>query len=168
MDGTTEYVGRIPNVTVGDIEPLPCEPHSIQLPDGKILTHIRVQIGGENPIFTIYQSESDDGGKTWTEPVALLDRNGGAPAHLLRHSSGVLISTYGYRNAPYGIRAMFSKDGGKSWDTGYEVWNEGVNSDLGYPATVELQDGSLLTVFYAKTSEDSPAVIMQQLWRFEE
>ena len=168
MDGTMEYVGRIPNIMIGDVEPLPCEPHSIQLPDGKIITHIRVQTGGADPIFTLYQSESTDGGKTWTEPVALLDRNGGAPAHLIRHSSGVLISTYGYRNAPYGIRAMFSKDDGKTWETGYEVWNEGVNHDLGYPASIELQDGSLLTVFYAKTSEDSPAVIMQQRWRFED
>ena len=168
MDGTTEYVGRIPNIMVGDVEPLPCEPHSIQLPGGKIITHIRVQDYSGDPIFTIYQSESDDGGKTWTEPVALLDRNGGAPAHLIRHSSGILISTYGYRNAPYGIRAMFSKDDGKTWDTGYEVWNEGVNHDLGYPASIELSDGSILTVFYAKESEDGPAVIMQQRWRFEE
>jgi hypothetical protein len=123
MDGTTEYVGRIPNVMVGDVEPLPCEPHSIQLPDGKIITHIRVQNYSGEPIFTIYQSESDDGGKTWTEPVALLERNSGAPAHIIRHSSGTLISVYGYRNAPYGIRAMFSKDEGKTWDTCHEVWN---------------------------------------------
>ena len=40
---------------------------------------------------------------------------------------------------------------------------------MGYPATVELRDGSLLTVFYAKqNSDDEPAVIMGQKWRFEE
>ena len=167
-NGEMEYVGKIPNITVDGTAPLPCEPHSIQLPDGRILTHIRVQSGGENPIFTIYQSESADGGRTWTMPTALLERNGGAPAHIIRHSSGTLISVYGYRNEPYGIRAMFSKDGGKTWDTGYEVWNKGVNHDLGYPASIELADGSLLTVFYAKESENGPAVIMQQRWRFED
>jgi hypothetical protein len=167
-DGNTEYVGRIPNIEAEGIEPLLCEPHSIQLPDGRILTHIRVQSSGKDPLFTTYQSESADGGKTWTTPIPLLERNGGAPAHLILHSSGLLISAYGYRNEPYGIRAMFSRDGGKTWDTGYEIWPHGISSDLGYPATIELSDGSLLTVFYAKTSENSPAVIMQQHWRFEE
>ena len=167
-NGEMEYVGRIPNIMVDGIEPLPCEPHSIQLPDGRIITHIRVQTAGANAMFTLYQSESSDGGKTWTEPVALLERSGGAPAHLIRHSSGTLISVYGYRNEPYGIRAMFSKDDGKTWDAGYEVWAEGVNHDLGYPASIELADGSLLTVFYAKTAENEPAVIMQQRWRFED
>ena len=168
LDGSMEYVGKIPNIRIGDTEPLLCEPHSLQLPDGKILTHIRVQSGGENPIFTTYQSESDDGGKTWSTPIPLLDRNGGAPAHLLRHSSGILISAYGYRNAPYGIRAMFSRDNGKTWDTEYDIYVNGISSDLGYPATVELSDGSLLTVFYAKQNENGPAVIMQQRWTFEE
>ena len=167
-DGETEYVGRIPNIEAEGTEPLLCEPHAIQLPDGRILAHIRVQTAGANAMFTLYQSESADGGKTWTAPIALLDRTGGAPAHLLRHSSGTLISVYGYRNAPYGIRAMFSKDEGKTWDTGYEIWTEGPSHDLGYPATIELADGSLLTVFYAKKEENGPAVIMQQRWRFED
>jgi hypothetical protein len=63
---------------------------------------------------------------------------------------------------------MFSKDDGKTWDTCHEIWNKGVNSDLGYPASIELADGSLLTVFYAKETENGPAVIMQQRWRFED
>ena len=166
-DGSMEFVGAIPNIKVGDVEPLLCEPHSIQLANGKIITHIRAQTAGADAMFTTYQSESDDGGKTWTTPVALLDKTGGAPAHLICHSSGVLISVYGYRNAPYGIRAMFSTDNGKTWDTGYDLYVNGISADLGYPATVELSDGSLLTVFYAKTSESSPAVIMQQRWRLE-
>ena len=62
---------------------------------------------------------------------------------------------------------MFSTDDGKTWDTGYDIYVNGISNDLGYPATIELSDGSLLTVFYAKTSEESPAVIMQQRWTFE-
>ena len=96
-----------------------------------------------------------------------IDRNGGAPAHLIRHSSGALISVYEYRNYPFGIKAMFSYDGGKSWDTDHDIYTNEASWDLGYPSTVELNDGSLLTVFYAKASEDAPAVIMQQKWRFE-
>jgi hypothetical protein len=31
---------------------------------------------------------------------------------------------------------------------------------------VELQDGTLLTVFYSKLEADGPAVILQQKWSF--
>ncbi len=43
----------------------------------------------------------------------------------------------------------------------------GVHGDIGYPATVELHDGSLLTVFYAHLGKDAPAEILQQKWKFE-
>jgi hypothetical protein len=43
----------------------------------------------------------------------------------------------------------------------------GYSGDLGYPTTVELNDGSMITVFYAHPSENEPAVIMQQKWSFE-
>ncbi len=53
------------------------------------------------------------------------------------HSSGALLCTYGYRKHPYGQRAMMSRDGGP-------------DSDLGYPSSVELADGSVFTVYYQK------------------
>ena len=79
----------------------------------------------------------------------------------------MLISTYGYREMPYGIKAMFSADEGKTWDFGHDVYVNGISADLGYPSTIELEDGSLLTVFYAHLAENQPAVIAQQRWRFE-
>ena len=167
-DGSMTYVGEIENIKIGDESPLSCEPHTIVLDDGTILAHIRVQLNGEKKLFTIYQSSSNDNGKTWTKPEPVLPRLGGSPPHLFRHSSGMLICTYGYREAPFGIKAMFSSDGGKTWDTGNDIYINNVNGDLGYPSTIELRDGSLLTVFYAHQSEDQPAVIMQQKWRFED
>ena len=163
-DGTTEYVGKIENVKIGDIEPLPCEPHAVVLDDGTILAHIRVETY-DDKIFTIYQSESRDSGKTWTKPVQLLPLTGGSPPHILKHSSGTLICTYGYREEPYGIKAMFSDDSGKTWDYGYDIYVNGVSDDIGYPSTVELNDGTLLTVFYARTAEEKPCEILQQKWK---
>ncbi len=165
-DGSTAYVGEIENIKIGEEAPLSCEPHAIVLDDGTILAHIRVQMGGNGRIFTIYQSESYDNGKTWSTPKPVLPRLGGSPPHLFKHSSGMLICTYGYREAPFGIKAMFSSDGGKTWDVGNDIYVNNVDSDLGYPSTVELKDGSLLTVFYAHQSGGQPAVIMQQKWRF--
>lgn len=170
LDGSMEYVGKIENVKIGDIEPICCEPHTIVLDDGSLLTHIRVQHFDENGnvvLFTLFQAESYDNGKTWTTPHQVLPQLGGSPPHLFKHSSGMLICTYGYREAPYGIKAMFSSDNGKTWDYGYDIYVNNVCGDLGYPSTVELDDGSLLTVFYAHPKEGEPAVIMQQKWSFE-
>ena len=174
------------------------EPHAIELPSGRIIVHIRVQDENTAECFTTYQCESDDGGRSFTKPHRLLPIKGGAPSHLYMHSSGMLIATYSYRMPPFGIRAMFSRDGGESWESGVELFVNGMSTDkegapiildpqtkvdfdpknitadydLGYPATVELKDGSLLTVFYAHEKggdrEASPAVIRQIVWRFYE
>lgn len=164
-DGTMEYVGQIENVRIDNAQVLLCEPHAVVLDDGTILAHIRAERSGAH-IFTVYQSRSTDNGKTWTTPERILPLTGGSPPHILKHSSGVLICTYGYREYPYGIKAMFSKDSGKTWDCGYDLYVNGVTGDLGYPSSVELDDGSVLTVFYAHPGENEPAVIMQQKWRF--
>ena len=165
------YLGEIENLIVDGELPLSCEPYAVELDGGRIIAHIRVQLysskSAEGPIYTVYQSESDDGGRSWTKPHAILPRCGGAPSHILKHSSGILVATYGHRKPPYGVQAMFSRDGGESWDSGYELF-EGVNGDLGYPSTVELADGDMLTVFYAHESADGPAVIMQRKWRFDD
>lgn len=166
-DGSYARLSSIPDVEeCSDENILSCEPHAIRLADGRILVHIRVQ--RKNPKkFSIYQSISTDGGKSFSVPVRLLGECGGAPAHLLSHSSGVLISTYGYREQPYGIRAMLSKDGGKTWQTDLVLWDKGVSDDLGYPCSVELKDGSILTVYYEHEQPDGPAVIRQIVWNIE-
>lgn len=61
---------------------------------------------------------------------------------------------------------MFSKDGGETWDIDNVIVDNGDNGDLGYPSSVVLEDGSILTVFYAKPEGYSSAVIMQVIWRY--
>lgn len=160
--GTTAYRGRIETDGFDSLSFY--EPHAIQLPDGKIVCHIRVE-NDEETIFTLYQSVSYDNGKSWSKPKQIIGDDSGAPAHLFLHSSGILISAFSRRTLPYGIRVIFSSDGGESWSDEYTVYENYCSDDLGYPSTVELDDGSLLTVFYARESEEPPAVIMQQKWR---
>lgn len=171
MDGTMDYVGQVDNIPLGEDTYLSCEPHAIVLPDGRILLHIRVQ--AQDTAFTVYQSESSDNGRTWTVPEQILPVFGGSPPHLYRHSSGVLLSTYGFRGnplgtKPFGVRVMLSKDEGRTWDIDHKLYENTESLDLGYPSTTELADGSLITVFYARVDEEHPAVIMQQRWRLEE
>ncbi len=163
------YVSSIENVCVDGEVLLSCEPHCIQMPDGKLIVHIRIQSRRESAsqrFFTVYQSVSMDGGKTFSRPVQLLRDRGGSPAHLLLHSSGTLISAYGYREAPYGIRLMLSRDAGETWDTDWVLDAGGQSGDLGYPATVELEDGSLLTVYYE--NRDGQSRILKNVWRLPE
>lgn len=160
-----EYYSCIEDVDDGRGRLNCCEPHTVILPDGKIIVHIRVERGAPRS-FTVYQSESLDGGKTFSSPRRLLDECGGSPAHLMYHSSGVLVSVYGYRNSPFGQRVMFSRDEGETWSTDWILDDTGRSGDLGYPASVELKDGSILTVYYENIGDQS--VIMQQIWRIPE
>ena len=166
-DGSTEYVGEIENVEVDGETALSCEPHALALDDGTLLCHIRVQ-NDENTLFTVYQSRSTDGGKSWTKPYALLSRLGGSPPHLMQTKRGMIICSYACREEPSSVKVMLSEDGGETWDTEHLVCVNGKGYDMGYPSTVELNDGSFLTVFYAHPEEDAPAVIMQQKWQLEE
>ena len=144
-----------------------CEPHIIELPSGRLLIHIRSQYdkkpsSGEF-YFTILQSVSDDRGKTFSMPKET--GADGSPPHLLMHSSGTLMSVYGRRRPPYGIQVMFSKDEGETWDKDYFVWNRGVDGDLGYPASVELSNGDVLTIYYTKIFNQKSTSILWTRWR---
>ena len=48
---------------------------------------------------------------------------------------------------------MRSQDGGKTWGEEH-ILTEAYCNDLGYPATVELPDGSLITVYYERYKDD--------------
>lgn len=160
-DGNYEFMCEIENVEEGLDS---CEPHTLVLKSGKILVHIRVQNKGH---FTTYQCESYDGGKSFSTPHGLLDIKGGAPAHLIQDGD-TIISTYGYREEPYGIRAMFSHDDGETWETDQIIIDDAPNSDLGYPASVVLDDGSILTVFYMRSADYGASKIIQVIWRYSE
>ena len=165
-DGRTEFVCEIENVP----EALFTEPHAVQLSSGKIIVHIRAQKGWRDiSIFSVYQCESDDLSKGFTTPHRILPPEGGAPSHLIELSNGMLMSTYSYRKSPFAIKAMFSKDEGKTWDYDNVVYqNPESGIDMGYPTSVELSDGKILTTFYSSETETSPKEIMQTVWSYEE
>ncbi len=154
--GKTTFLGAIPNIIEEHGPLVACEPHAIECEDGRILVHIRMDRIHQNAnlgSFSTWQSVSSDGGKTFSVPKPLLSFRGGAPAHLLRHSSDTLISVYGHRSQPFGIRAMLSKDDGETWDIDYTLTDNSPTFDAGYPATIECQDGSLLTVYYSHVGD---------------
>jgi len=157
---TWTELGRVPLPQVEGIEWNHLhEPHVAELSDGTLIGMIR----GHHPMgLTLYQTMSYDGGKTWTVPVHL--GVNGAPPHVLLHSSGAVITTFGRREAPFGERAIVSYDGGKTWPDEYILRDDAPNGDLGYPATVELDDGSLLTVYYQVAEGDKFPSVLYTKW----
>lgn len=79
-----------------------------------------------------------------------------------------MVLTYGCRKAPFGQRARVSRDGGESWSREIVLRADGKNWDLGYPATAECADGSLLTVYYQALPQDINRSILYTKWRTEE
>ncbi len=136
------------------------ELHAVEAADGTLIAHIRNH-NEANKGWTL-QTESADGGKTWSEPHPICY---GLPSHLLRLRDGRLVMTYGYRRAPFGNRARISSDNGKNWSGEIVLSGDGKGGDLGYPSTVELADGTLLTVWYESMAEPKLAVLRQAKWR---
>ena len=124
------------------------EPHAIELSDGTILGLLRghpaPSESNAHPHFQIWKTLSRDAGRTWSTPEYLAE---GSPPHLMRHSSGAIVCVYGYRVAPFGVRALVSADEGATWES-FVLDAHEPGSDLGYPASVELSDGAILTAFY--------------------
>lgn len=142
------------------------EPHVIGLPDGWLLGAIRAEGNNVPHSFTIYTTIPSDGGKSWSEPVCT--DVSGSPPHLMLHSSGALICSYGRREEPYGEHAVVSYDYGKTWAEDYIINDNTDSSDLGYPASVELWDGSIMTVYYQKLPGDNNCSILSTKWRLPE
>ena len=137
------------------------EPYAVELPNGKILAFLRAENMKTKPTFTMYKTESIDGGKTWSEctPTGI----SGSPPHLLKHSSGAVILTYARREQPFGERAVISCDNGESWSE-ERIISEAKSSDIGYPSSVELSDGSILTVYYQQYENDDFPSLLYTRW----
>ncbi len=140
------------------------EPHLVETGSGRLLTLFRTNTPDKTPQY-LYTAWSDDGGCHWSEPVETAIE--GVPPHLLRCTDGTIVLTYAYRRPPYSIRVVVSHNHGEQWSaprTLVEIEEECVPAnmraddetadlcyqmpDFGYPATVQLPDGKMVTVYY--------------------
>lgn len=138
------------------------EPHILQLRTGRVIMMIRATVHPYNDRdkrCVLWETYSDDGGTTWVDPF--MTPLWGFPPHLLLLADGRVLCSYGYRRPPYGQRACLSDDG-VTWSQRDEVVlrDDAPNGDLGYPASVELEPGTILTVYY---QPDVPAGTVQEM-----
>ena len=162
------------------------ETYVIQLSDGSYVAGIRTGTTGgadkdgnkyiTNKTLGILVTTSQDG-KKWT-PAQKVENITGAPPHFLELDNGAVFLAYSYRlrrpdggNGEIGSRGRISYDRGLTWSDEEIVLSENVsptNYDLGYPSTVQLDDGTLITIYYQPWEDDTPCSVLYTKWRLNE
>ena len=100
----------------------------------------------------ILQYDSVDDGRSW-HFIRQLTRPRQVTGNLCRFSDSRLIFSFGDRTeGNFGVRAMISENNGKSWSNAFELVKT-QSGDCGYPSSVQLNNGEILTAYYTKTDE---------------
>jgi hypothetical protein len=131
---------------------------TIRLEDGRLLSAIRRQIPGtkgEGFEDTVITESSDDGGH-WAKPRQMTN-TAEVQVHLAKLDDGRLLATYSNYHLPWGTYAIVSADDGESWDLEHRIQlSLSASYWVGWPVTLQLPDGSLITSYTATTHWKQP------------
>jgi hypothetical protein len=162
------------------INPCTQEMSLLEYSPGRLLALVRAE---PEPGYLL-EMWSDDAGLSWTWPVEAQIWAPHSPPHLLKLRDGRVLCSYGYREDPMGVRAVISRDNGRSWDIDntYVLRDDGgydseagrrpesapkgrrPTSDVGYAQSTQLPDGDILTVYYI-TPEDGVTHAAATRWQ---
>jgi hypothetical protein len=62
------------------------------------------------------------------------------------------------------MRAKISEDQGRTWGEEIVLRDGGGDHDLGYPRTIQREDGKIVTVYYFNDSPDSERYVAATIW----
>jgi photosystem II stability/assembly factor-like uncharacterized protein len=113
------------------------------LDENRWLAACRTRKDGHLDLFS-----SEDGGSSWTcrGPLAWPRQH---PAHLSKLQDGRLLLVYGMRNLGlHGMGARLSSDDGQTWGQPILLVDLEDAQDVGYPASVQAPDGTIITAYY--------------------
>ena len=120
------------------------ETTAIHLGNGKWLAACRNETTKTVDLFS-----SEDDGKHWQYKSALT-RPGQLPADFAKLGDGRIAVTFGNRiPGQYGVSVRFSDDEGKTWGKELALVSDLTKGDCGYPSSVQLKSGKILTAYYA-------------------
>jgi len=141
-----------------------------RLPDGRLLATLRVNfprmIG--HSFEGTYVTTSGDQGKTWSRP-RYISNAGEVQAYPTVLADGRVLLTYTNYHHPFGVFAIVSSDGAKTWDREHPIQLAlSADDETGWAVTHQLPDGSLATA-YANTvysEKDPPTTVCEVVrWR---
>ena len=123
------------------------------LPDGDWLFAARCEA---EDVLAIYTCRSQDEGKTWGD-LQQVTRGAEHPPDMTILSNGYVLLNFGFRNKPYGVQGVISRDNGRTWDKRRLILADDLpGTDSGYPSTARLENGRLITVFYSTGTHEQP------------
>ncbi len=122
-----------------------------RMPDGRITAAMRSRAG------EVWLSESVDSGSTWS-PTKQLTPVNVHPADLCVLPDGRVLMTVGNRVGPTGVLGMVGDTRGQfDWEKRFALVNDALGRDCGYPSSIALKDGRVLTLYYATRVKNEPA-----------
>ena len=108
---------------------------------------------------------STDDGQSWKlDTIPVKDVGEGNPPSTIRLSDGRICLAYGYRAAPFDIRAVLSNDGGRTWGPELTLRANGGGRDIGYPASVQRPDGKIVSIYYFHDKPQSDRYVVATIW----
>jgi len=134
----------------------------IETKKGDLVAFMRTEgFGGK----AAYARSTDGGGSfgQWQDAGFV-----GHPFHAVRLKDGRIFLVYGYRQAPFGIRAKVLNPDCTNVAEAPEIVirDDGGNSDIGYPWAALLPDGNIMVAYYFNVG-DGPRFIAGSLLRVE-
>lgn len=144
-------------------------------PKGYAIMPSMVRVGPQELLAAIRCREGDrtwvddyrslDDGRTWKhDQIAVADLGEGNPGHLLKLADGRIALTWGFRTAPFAMRAKISSDHGRTWGPEIDLKTNGGGRDIGYPMSVQRADGNVVTLYYFHDELEGDRYIAATIW----
>jgi hypothetical protein len=135
---------------------------TVRLNERELLSLLRAN---GRPLIAFHSS---DNGRNWNlrnEAVGLTGKGRSNPPSLLKLRDGRLVVVYGYRAEPFGLRARFSSDEGRTWSEDVVLRDDATGWDIGYPRSVQRSDGKVISIYYYRdVAHGVDRYIAQTIW----
>lgn len=116
----------------------------VRLDTGEMLAAMRTVA----PDQDVWLSRSKDDGKTWSEPVKVTTRVV-HPADLVQLPDGRVLLVSGDRRKPFGVIGIVGSADKFDFANAFKLVDTAINTDCGYPSSIVLKDGKVMTAYYA-------------------